>query len=363
MTRYCLMKNWPDVNVSINELRVFLAILIISGYNSLPSKAMYWSHDDDVHNQAISNGMRRDIFDLIMKCLHFNANDNLDKSDKYAKLHPLIVHLQKKFMKHFIQTQNISHDEAMVKYFGKHGCKQAIRKWPIRFGYKIWCQNSPSGYLQAFDPYQGKTYRGNEEMEKVFGKAAYTVLHLLDEYDESKKCQPYHVFFDNYFTTFPLLAELTKRGYSGTGTIRKDRVDETCPISSTAEMSKTERGTSSSAVGKIDSGEIVVTRWQDNAVVTVASTLHGQPPIGKVKRWSKKDSKHVQITVPHAIQVYNSNMGGTDRMDQKINAYRIGIRGKKWWWNLFTWMVDAAMQNAWQIARSRGTPIDHISFS
>ena len=43
-------------------------------------------------------------------------------------------------------------------------------------------------------------------------------------------------------------------------------------------------------------------------MVAVASTLHGQQPIGKVKGGPKNDSNHVQITVPHAIQVHNSNM-------------------------------------------------------
>ena len=64
-------------------------------------------------------------------------------------------------MEHFVPTQNTSHDEAMVEYFGKHSCKQAIRNKPIRFGYKLWCQNTSSGHLIPFDPYQGKTYKGN----------------------------------------------------------------------------------------------------------------------------------------------------------------------------------------------------------
>lgn len=91
VTKYCLMKNWPDIFVSINELKVFLAILIVSGYNSLPSKSMYWSHDPDLHNKAIGDAMRRERFDSIKKCLHFNATTNQDKNDKYNKLRPLII--------------------------------------------------------------------------------------------------------------------------------------------------------------------------------------------------------------------------------------------------------------------------------
>ena len=40
-------------------------------------------------------------------------------------------------------------------------------------------------------------------------------------------------------------------------------------------------------------------------------------------------------------------MGFVDRMDQNVAKYRIGIRTKKWWWDLFAWMVNVALQNTW----------------
>lgn len=42
-------------------------------------------------------------------------------------------------------------------------------------------------------------------------------------------------------------------------------------------------------------------------------------------------------------------MGGVDLSDQSVNTYRIGIRCKKWWWVLFTYMLDLAMTNAWKV--------------
>ncbi|KAK9747476.1 Transposase IS4 [Popillia japonica] len=46
---------------------------------------------------------------------------------------------------------------------------------------------------------------------------------------------------------------------------------------------------------------------------------------------------------------YNNRMGEVDLSDQSVNTYRIGIRGKKWWWVLFTYMLDLAMTNAWKV--------------
>ena len=129
---------------------MFLSILLVSGYNCLPNKACYWKNRDDMGNNSIYNAMRGNRFDHIMRCLHFNDNNKLDFNDKYTKIRPFASYLQRKFMTHFVPLQNISHDEAMVEYFEKHSCKQAIRNKPIRFGYKVWCQNTTSGYLIAF---------------------------------------------------------------------------------------------------------------------------------------------------------------------------------------------------------------------
>jgi len=56
-------------------------------------------------------------------------------------------------------------------------------------------------------------------------------------------------------------------------------------------------------------------------------------------------------------------MGGTDQMDQNIACYRIGIRGKKWYWPLITWMFDVALQNSWILYnKAGGTKINQLDF-
>jgi DNA excision repair protein ERCC-6 len=348
-SEYCVSNKWEDIKLNKEEFRSFLAILIISGYNVVPGKAMYWNNGEDLRNTAVYESMRRDRFDNIMRSLHFLPNDKLDKKDKFSKLRPLISHIQQKCMEMYTPSSSISHDEAMVEYFGKHGSKQMIKNKPIRIGYKIWCQNSPNGYLIAFDPYQGKTYQGDAEMEKKFGKCSSTVLHLLNQYSLDKKEFPYHIFCDNLFTSFPLLMELKQRGYECTGTMRVNRLGSINCLTNTKIMEKKTRGYSEVVTN--DNG-IMITRWKDNSVVTLGSTCLASDPEGTVKRYSKNEQKYISVSIPHSIQIYNQNMGGTDRMNQNINKYRVSIRGKKWWWPLFTWMLDASIQNAWILSRS-----------
>ena len=82
-------------------------------------------------------------------------------------------------MEHFILVKDISHNGAMVEHFGKHSCKQSIPNKLVRFGYKLWCQNTTAGYLVAFDPYQEKTHKGNTELDEKFGKTPSIVLQLI----------------------------------------------------------------------------------------------------------------------------------------------------------------------------------------
>ncbi|GFR69209.1 PiggyBac transposable element-derived protein 3-like [Elysia marginata] len=44
-------------------------------------------------------------------------------------------------------------------------------------------------------------------------------------------------------------------------------------------------------------------------------------------------------------------MGAVDCLDQNVGAYRIAIRSKKWWWPLFAFLPDAAVNNAWLLYR------------
>ncbi|XP_071744149.1 piggyBac transposable element-derived protein 3-like [Lepeophtheirus salmonis] len=190
--------------------------------------------------------------------MHFNSPENPNKKDKYHKLRPPMKHLQEKFFEHFIPEKMLSQYETMVKYFGKHSWKECIRSKPIHFGHKIWCQNKVLGYLIAFDPYQGNPH-------------------------------------------IPILEELKKRGYEGTGTIRSNRIDKKCQISSPKLFVNAERGYSECATGTRKYFRMKISRGKDNAIVTVASFVFDQHSTSKVKRWLKQQKVFIEIDVTSGI--------------------------------------------------------------
>lgn len=77
-----LFKNFPDLNISVSELKVFLGILILSGYNILPSKRSFWKNAKEMKNELVPDAMRRDRFLQICRFIHFADNNAIDSSDK-----------------------------------------------------------------------------------------------------------------------------------------------------------------------------------------------------------------------------------------------------------------------------------------
>ena len=49
-------------------------------------------------------------------------------------------------------------------------------------------------------------------------------------------------------------------------------------------------------------------------------------------------------------------------MDPNCNAYRIGVRGKKWGWSIFPWEVDVSMQKSWILYRCVNKEISLLDF-
>lgn len=126
------------------------------------------------------------------------------------------------------------------------------------------------------------------------------------------------------------------------------------------ELKNLDRGSFASCIDS-DHG-IFFIKWVDNNVVAAASTTYGAAPVGTVRRYSKKENKYVQIARPQIIAKYNNNMGGTDLMDQNISTYRVGIRSKKWWWCIFTWLIDASISNSWILYKHYYPKISQLDF-
>ena len=97
---YATSKGDIGFTVTVEEICVFLGILIVSGICAVPSRQYYWRNSTLTRNERVSNAMRRNQFEKIVQNIHFVDNTNLDLSDKYAKLRPLLKLLGDRYGNH-----------------------------------------------------------------------------------------------------------------------------------------------------------------------------------------------------------------------------------------------------------------------
>ena len=84
----------------------------------------------------------------------------MEKVWRYCTFVPLYDALNSKIQSFGILHSQLSIDESMVPYFGKHSCK---RGKPIRFGYKCWTLASATGVPYNVSIYEGKTEKSNDD--------------------------------------------------------------------------------------------------------------------------------------------------------------------------------------------------------
>ena len=208
-----LICNLP--HISRDTYRCMEAVLLHSGYHSVPRRKMLWELKQDCHNNLVADNIRRDTMDAMLQCLHFRDNAKI-YDDGYFKVRPIFANLNK--AGHwFVDEGQFSVDEVMIPYFGRHSSKQYIHGKPIRYGYKVWSICTSGGSGVWFEPYCGRDTRV-EDMG--LGHGPNVVLQLVEK---ASLLPGSELFFDNLFTSFPLLDNLSARNIAGTGTVRQNR--------------------------------------------------------------------------------------------------------------------------------------------
>ena len=263
--------------------------------------------------------------------------------------------MNERFLKNTVYNElRFDVDESMIPYFGRHPTKQSMRNKPVRFGFKMYCLNQPSGYLIYCDPYQGKG-SGHHEFSG-FGLSGGTVLYLVN-----KLLVKGIIYMDNFFSSIKLFNELTKMGFGAVGTFRNRRINDL----PSHLLHNAPRGTFNCFTKENEAGHsVMVTEVVDNSIVIIGSNVIQSQPLEELQRFSKVERKKVTIRFPSILLDYNSFMGGTDKMDQFISGYRVSIRRKKFYMSLFNWLISVTIYNSWILyKKSDQNEFDFLQFS
>ncbi|KAJ8894215.1 hypothetical protein PR048_006825, partial [Dryococelus australis] len=224
----------------------FFGLLLLSGFHSVPTEDFYWSAAEDVEVRIVLTVMSRNRFREMKTKFNVMNNSKINLDYRLAKIRPLYDELNKQFIKFGFFHNTLGTDESMVPYYGHHLYKTFIRGKPIRCDYKIWILCFSNSCLYKIEIYLGKIY------------------------------------FDNIFTSYDLLSELSNNTITGTGAVRGNSMAK-CPLLPANEMSKTKRGT----YDYLSEGNVYVCRWNaiqiQNHHVGVVFFLHLIHVISKVR--------------------------------------------------------------------------------
>jgi hypothetical protein len=214
----------------------------------------------------------------------------------------------------------------------------------VRFGFKMWVLASSSGYIMNMQPYPGIAEKGARNID--LGASSNVVYYFANQIHEYEASKVVTLTFDNYFTSIPLLRHLKNDfNFTATGTMRKKRIPN-CP-----DFGAVENGERGQWQSWFDDEGVQLVAWHDNRMVVVASTCKNALPLKNVERFSRKDRRIIEIPCPNTVCHYNNTMGGVDLADSNIARCRSAIRGKKWYYPILLYLLDASISNAWLLYR------------
>lgn len=342
---YSTQQQGKSIATNAEEIRRFLGILVLMGVYKFPSLEDYWSLDGRFPPVADVMPLKR--FQALRRYVHFANNlDQGSNSDRFSKVRPLFQNLREQFLKIPAERKQ-SIDEVMVAYKGTRAgnLRQYVSNKPDKWGFKIFCRSSSTGFIHDMLLYQGSSTFFNvslssKEQSLLLGaKVVLTLSRTIDEPQHSV------LFFDNFFTNYDLIqlmkAELdihcvgtvrANRSGGANGFLKEDKI-----------LSKEKRG----AIDYCSSEGVIAVKWHDNRCVTLLSNAHGIEPLSYVKRYNAEEKTKVPVTCPAVVQAYNEHMGGIDLSDMLVHLYKTPSKSRRWHFPLFAYSLDVSIVNAW----------------
>ena len=115
--KYDKALKWTDVTNS--DMKKFLGLIILMGQIRKSHWKGYWLTDPLLETPIFPKIMTRRRFEQTMTFLHFNNNlETPLPANRISKVKPLLDYFLPKFQSIYIPQQELSLDEAMIKWRG-----------------------------------------------------------------------------------------------------------------------------------------------------------------------------------------------------------------------------------------------------
>lgn len=207
--QYSVYNEGISVDTNESEVRKLVALHLAMGVLRYPRLRLYWT--PSMRTQIFSTvEMSRNRFEKLRNMLHVvDVNDKHDTSDRLWKVRPLLTAFRSRCQE-LVLEENLCIDEQIVPFKGQLDIKQYVKGKPNPWGVKIFFLCGSSGLTYDFIVYQGSTTELRPEYKKDFGVTGALVLQLAERIPADVG---HKLFYDNYFTSLPVLRKLLEKEY------------------------------------------------------------------------------------------------------------------------------------------------------
>jgi hypothetical protein len=354
---FSLARKWTPT--TLDEVKCFVAMLVLMGIVYKPRISMYWSRDALFATPLFGHVMSRDRFLLLLKFLHFCNNLNFDPGDplrdRLFKIRQFTEMIRERCRAVYYPGQHLCVDESLVLFKGRLSFRQFIKTKRARFGIKFYQLCTSNGMLLDFMIYHGLMNMNLTEVAPDWLTTERIAYTLIENYVEKGHC----LFVDNFYTT-PRLAEyLLSKNTALVGTVRHNR--KNVP----KELVSKQLGRGEAAFMTSDKGVLAVKyrAISDKAnkqpkVVYMLTTSHGV----EMKNSGTTGRDGSVVMKPTCIIDYNHNMGGVDMVDQQLHTMDVLRKTYKWYKKVFLRLVMQCMLSAHRIYQVRGGKSDFLAY-
>lgn len=306
------------------------------GNLKFPQARLYWSQHLGIN--IIKENMTFNRFSKLRNTVHLvDITARGKNTDRLWKVRDIYKAIRNRCVELPLET-NLCVDEQIIPFKGQINIKQYLPNKPKKWGIKLWILAGQSGMIYDFIIYQGPETE-LKDIYSQFGQGAGTVMQLSERIQQKN----HGLYFDNFFSSYHLFQYLKHKRIMAVGTIRVNRFFG--PTLLTDKKLK-EKGRGSFDLALSEDG-IIITKWYDNKPVMVASNFIAEGNITNCRRWDKTTKKYIMVPCPECVTLYNTNMGGVDKLDFLLSIYRSYRRSRKWTVRMITHAIDMALANSW----------------
>ena len=212
LRRRSVLNEWR--NVTEEEIKKFLGLILHMGLVSMPTYCEYWSKSRLYSNELFPSVMPRERFQVIMRFLHFGEDPQYE-NDCLSKICLLSNHFNKTMNEVYTPSKMLSLDESMMLWRGRLVFQQHIQNKKHKYGIKFFELSTFDGLVLNIEAYSDTIFQDTENL----GQTGAIVLHLMSSYFD----KGYHLFADNWYNSVSLTEYMSRRKTYITGPLRGDR--------------------------------------------------------------------------------------------------------------------------------------------